>query len=209
MAGEAGQAAPGTQVDLDMPNFQGGLEAAVALEGQERLDKNGHMKVVSAARASNQPYLVPPVIMAVAVAGPVKWGVVVLETEDWVEVGKDRWMVVFRPQPTQGVEVVGVAIIQMLGRMAAPASSSSATRRKPLPRRRARRVSTSRTGRAWHVRRGRPARAGTRQSAPRRRQVGRTRPTDHAPQAATSPPSATTSSTISPPSARSPSRIPL
>ena len=87
----------------------------MAMEDQERQDNNNpngsHMtKVATAARASNQPYLVPPVIMAVAVAGPVKWGVVVLETEDWVEVGKDRWMVVFRPQPTQGVEVVGVLL---------------------------------------------------------------------------------------------------
>ena len=64
----------------------------------------------------------------------------------------------------------------------------------------------ARTARALRVRRGRPARAVTRQNAPRRR---RRRAPPPAPPAAQSPPLATTSSTISHPTAHSPSQTPL
>ena len=151
----------------------------MAPEDQERQENNNpkysHMiKVVTAARVSNRPYLVPPVIMAAAVAAASTTsgtGSATLATEDWAEVLQEgRCMVlrVLRVQPSQGVEVAAVYIC-LRGVQAAPASSSSATRRKPPARRRARRASTSRMERAWRVRRGRPARAVTRQSAPHRR----------------------------------------
>ena len=88
----AGQAAPGTQVD---PEFRPGrVEAAVAPEDQERQDKNNpkysHMiKVATAARALNRPYLVPPITMAAAGAAASTTtitGSAVLAMEDWAEV---------------------------------------------------------------------------------------------------------------------------
>ena len=88
----AGQAAPGTQVD---PEFRPGrVEAAVAPEDQERQDNNNpkysHMiKVATAARALNRPYLGPPIIMAAAGAAASTTsitGTAALAMEDWAEV---------------------------------------------------------------------------------------------------------------------------
>ena len=88
----AEQAAPETQVDPELRPMW--LEAAVAPEDQERQDNNNpkysHMiKVATAARALNRPYLVPPVIMAAAVAAASTTsltGTAALATEDWAEV---------------------------------------------------------------------------------------------------------------------------
>ena len=91
-------------------------------------------KVVTVALALNRPYLVPPIIMAeaaeaaAAVAAP-------LAMEVWVEVRQDRLSLVITVQPSQGAEVVAPEI-RILEGQAAPASSSSATRRKPPARRR-------------------------------------------------------------------------
>ena len=128
----AGQAVPGMRVVLHFPIW---VEAAVALE-----DKGA--KVVAAARALNRPYLVPPVIMAVAVVAAPK---APLARGDWVAVGQADFPVI-QVQPSQGV-VAAAVDIWLTGVQAAPASSSSATRTKvqaaPAPsRRRARRVST-------------------------------------------------------------------
>ena len=115
----AGQAAPAMQVDLELAPLR--LEAAVAPEDQERQDNNNpkysHMiKVVTAARASNRPYLVPPVITAAAVAAPSTTSVVGLAEvamEDWAEVlqgGRCLVLRLLRVQPSQGAEVVAVHI---------------------------------------------------------------------------------------------------
>ena len=115
----AGQAAPAMQVDLELATLR--LEAAVAPEDQERQDNNNpkysHMiKVVTAARASNRPYLVPPVITAAAVAAPSTTSVVGLAEvamEDWAEVlqgGRCLVLRLLRVQPSQGAEVVAVHI---------------------------------------------------------------------------------------------------
>ena len=92
VADMAGQAAPAMQVDPELATLR--LEAAVELEDQERQDKQNlkysHLiKVATAARASNRPYLVPPVIMAAEVAAPSTTsmtGPVAMAMEDWVEV---------------------------------------------------------------------------------------------------------------------------
>ena len=115
----AGQAAPETQVDPEFRPMR--VEAAVAPEDQERQDNNNpkysHMiKVVTAARASNRPYLVPPVITAAAVAAPSTTSVVGLAEvamEDWAEVlqgGRCLVLRLLRVQPLQGAEVVAVHI---------------------------------------------------------------------------------------------------
>jgi hypothetical protein len=97
------------------------LEAAVELEDQERQDNNNpkysHLiKVATAARALNRPYLVPQIIMAavVAVASTTSVeGPAALAMEDWVEVRQEGRCLVLRllrVQPSRGVEVVGVHI---------------------------------------------------------------------------------------------------
>ena len=91
------------------------------LEDQERQDNNNpkysHLiKVATAARALNRPYLVPQIIMAavVAVASTTSMiGLAALAMEDWVEVRQEvRCLVLrlLRVQPSRGVEVVAVHI---------------------------------------------------------------------------------------------------
>ena len=114
------------------------------------------MKVVTAARALNRPYLVPPVIMAVAVAAAPTPP---LAMEDWVAVGQVRPTVKdLQVQPSQGAEVVAVQEIVLEGQ-AAPASSSSATKKPPATTKAAPRTTTT-TARA--ASRARPARTGCR-----------------------------------------------
>ena len=103
-----------------------------------------------AARAFNQTYPVPPVIMAAAAAAASGTTHRKLALEGWVA---EDWediqflimpritLLVIQVLPSQGAEVVAVDII-VTGVQAAPAPSSSATRRKPPARHRARRVST-------------------------------------------------------------------
>ena len=134
MAGEAGQAAPGTQVDLENRILR--VEVAVALEDQGRQQFLSQL-LVMAVRAFNRPYLVPPIIMAVAVAAAA----IPMAMEGWVAVGQaDMTGLVIRVQPSQGA-VEGAEVVaselRMVEGQAAPASSSSATRRKPPARRRA------------------------------------------------------------------------
>ena len=131
----AGQAAPEMQVEAEVSI---GAEAAVALEDRGR-QRRGRWMLVTAARALNRPYLVPPTNMAVAVAAAPT---APLAMEGWVAVGQAHKMImVIRVQPSQGAEVVA-PVVRLVEGQAAPASSSSATRRKPPARRRARRVNT-------------------------------------------------------------------
>ena len=125
----AGQAAPEMQVDLENCILQ--VEVAVALEDQGRQQFLSQL-LVMAVQAFNRPYLVPPIIMAVVVAAAA----VPLAMEGWVAVGQAHKMImVIRVQPSQGAEVVAPEV-RILEGQAAPASSSSATRRKPPSRRR-------------------------------------------------------------------------
>ena len=129
----AGQAAPGTQVDLENRILR--VEVAVALEDQGRM--HPRIKLVMAVRAFNRQYLVPLTIMAVAVAAAA----IPMAMEGWVAVGQaDMTGLVIRVQPSQGA-VEGAEVVapelRMVEGQAAPASSSSATRRKPPARRRA------------------------------------------------------------------------
>ena len=101
--------------------------------------------MVTAARAFNRPYPVPPIIMAVVAEAASNR--TPLAMEDWAAVGQaDIKDGVLRVQSSQGAAVVAVEIFNGLKPVpvvrVAPASSSSATRRKPPSRRRARRVST-------------------------------------------------------------------
>ena len=77
----AGQAAPEMQVDPGTPVR---VEAAAALEDKGR-QRRGRWMLVTAARALNRPYLVPPTNMAVAVAAAPT---APLAMEGWVAVGK-------------------------------------------------------------------------------------------------------------------------
>jgi len=129
----AGQAAPGMQVVLRV-TLCIMVEVAVALEdkGRQKVMK----RLVTAARALNRPYLVPPIIMAAAAAA-APWGAITA-MEDWVAVGQvGPTLMLLQVQPSQGVEVAAVDTC-LTGGQAAPASSSSATRRKPPARRRRR-----------------------------------------------------------------------
>ena len=138
----AGQVAPVHRVDGEI--YPSRVEAAVALEDQGGMVVI--MMVVTAVRVFTRQYLVPPIIMAVAVAAApatLARREAPLAMEDWVAVGQEvgagqeaeHTYPVIRVQPSQGAEVVAVALI-LMGVQAAPASSSSATRRKPPARRR-------------------------------------------------------------------------
>ena len=129
----AGQVAPVHRVDGEI--YPSRVEAAVALEDQGGMVVI--MMVVTAVRVFTRQYLVPPIIMAVAVAAAA----IPMAMEGWVAVGQaDMTGLVIRVQPSQGA-VEGAEVVapelRMVEGQAAPASSSSATRRKPPARRRA------------------------------------------------------------------------
>ena len=129
----AGQAALGKQVHLESDFAR--VEAVVALEDKGRQEPM--KKVVTVARAFNQTYPVPPILMAAAAAAAAAlFTIPTLAMEDWAEVLQERRVLsLLRVQPSQGAEVVAVDT-WITGVQAAPASSSSATRRKPPARRR-------------------------------------------------------------------------
>ena len=79
----AGQAAPKMQVDMEQRILR--VAVAVALEDQGR--QQSVQMLVMAVRAFNRPYMVPPIIMAVAVAAAAT-PASPLAMEGWVAVGK-------------------------------------------------------------------------------------------------------------------------
>ena len=144
LAGKAGQAALGMQVDMEV-GFPLQVEAVEAMEDQERQQMFVRVcivaitMVVTAARVFNRPYLVHPIII-MAAAGEASMAAPAA-MEDWVAVGEGETLVI-QVQHSQEAEVVAPVVVRLMEGQAAPASSSSATRRKPPARRHARRVST-------------------------------------------------------------------
>ena len=76
---------------------------------------------VTAAWALNRPYLVPPFIMAAAVAAAPPGAITAME--DWAAVGEEKTAqtLVIQVRHSQGAEVVAPVVVRIMGGQAAPA----------------------------------------------------------------------------------------